>query len=141
MSSLNKVQLIGNLGADPEGRAMPNGTTVSNLRIATSEKWTDKATGERKEKTEWHRVAFFGRLAEITNQYLRKGALVYIEGKLQTRKWQDKQSGQDRYSTEIIGDVMTMLGGKDGAKPAAGPAQSTAPAAEASPDFDDEIPF
>lgn len=111
MSSLNKVLLIGNLGADPEMRYMPNGDAVANLRIATAESWKDKATGEKKESTEWHRVVMFRKLAEIAGQYLKKGSQVYIEGKLVTRKWQDKD-GQDRYSTEIVSDEMKMLGGK-----------------------------
>lgn len=99
--SLNKVELIGNLGQDPEVRYMPNGGAVANLTIATSETWKDKQTGEKKEKTEWHRVAIFGKLAEIAGEYLRKGSKVFIEGSLQTRKWQD-QAGQDRYTTEIV---------------------------------------
>ena len=111
---INKVILIGNLGADPETRAMPSGTTVANLRIATSESWRDKQSGEQQERTEWHRVALFGRLAEIAGEYLRKGSQVYIEGSLRTRKWQDKQ-GNDRYSTEIIGNELQMLGGRGGA--------------------------
>src|SRR5882757_4903909 len=110
---INKVILIGNLGADPETRAMPSGTTVANLRIATSESWRDKQTGEQQERTEWHRVAFFGRLAEVAGEYLKKGSQVYVEGSLRTRKWQDKD-GQDRYSTEIRGDVMQMLGRREG---------------------------
>jgi single-strand DNA-binding protein len=105
---VNKVILIGNLGADPETRAMPSGTTVANLRIATSESWRDKQTGEQQERTEWHRVALFGRLAEVAGEYLRKGSKVYIEGSLRTRKWQDKE-GKDRYSTEIVGNDMQML--------------------------------
>lgn len=162
---INKVILIGNLGADPETRAMPSGTTVANLRIATSESWRDKQTGEQQERTEWHRVALFGRLAEIAGEYLRKGSQVYIEGSLRTRKWQDKQ-GNERYSTEIIGNELQMLGGRGGAgggavAPAAGGAESggrsgaagagSAPAfSEESPgggssgrsdDFDDDIPF
>ena len=116
---INKVILIGNLGADPETRAMPSGTTVANLRIATSESWRDKQSGEQQERTEWHRVALFGRLAEIAGEYLRKGSQVYIEGSLRTRKWQDKQ-GNDRYSTEIIGNELQMLGGRGGAGAAAG---------------------
>ena len=117
--SLNKVMLIGNLGADPEIRSFQNGGKVANLRIATSEQWKDKATGERKEKTEWHTVAIFSEgLVGVAEQYLRKGSKVYIEGKLQTRKWQD-QSGADRYSTEVVlqgpGAVMTMLDGAPGA--------------------------
>jgi single-strand DNA-binding protein len=116
---INKVILIGNLGADPETRAMPSGTTVANLRIATSESWRDKQSGEQQERTEWHRVALFGRLAEIAGEYLRKGSQVYIEGSLRTRKWQDKQ-GNDRYSTEIIGNELQMLGGRGGAGAGAG---------------------
>ncbi|HEY6923871.1 MAG TPA: single-stranded DNA-binding protein, partial [Steroidobacteraceae bacterium] len=111
---VNKVILIGNLGADPETRAMPSGSTVANLRIATSESWRDKTSGEQQERTEWHRVALFGRLAEIASEYLRKGSQVYIEGSLRTRKWQDKQ-GQERYSTEIVGNELQMLGGRGGA--------------------------
>ncbi|MBI6530814.1 single-stranded DNA-binding protein SSB1 [Proteus vulgaris] len=113
---VNKVILIGNLGQDPEIRYMPSGGAVANLTLATSESWRDKQTGEMKEKTEWHRVVIFGKLAEIAGEYLRKGSQVYIEGQLQTRKWQD-QSGQDRYSTEVvvnIGGSMQMLGGRGG---------------------------
>jgi single-strand DNA-binding protein len=110
---VNKVILIGNLGADPETRAMPSGTTVANLRVATSESWRDKQTGEQQERTEWHRVALFGRLAEVAGEYLRKGSQVYIEGSLRTRKWQDKQ-GNERYSTEIVGNDLQMLGGRGG---------------------------
>ena len=110
---VNKVIIIGNLGADPETRAMPSGTTVANLRVATSESWRDKQTGEQQERTEWHRVALFGRLAEVAGEYLRKGSQVYIEGSLRTRKWQDKQ-GNDRYSTEIVGNDLQMLGGRGG---------------------------
>jgi single-strand DNA-binding protein len=116
---INKVILIGNLGADPETRAMPSGTTVANLRIATSESWRDKQTGEQQERTEWHRVALFGRLAEIAGEYLKKGSQVYIEGSLRTRKWQDKQ-GNDRYSTEIVGNELQMLGGRGGSGAGAG---------------------
>ena len=112
---VNKCILIGNLGGDPEVRYMPNGSAVANITIATSESWRDKATGEQREKTEWHRVAIFGKLAEIAGEHLRKGSQVYIEGQLQTRKWQD-QSGQDRYTTEVVvqgfNGVMQMLGGK-----------------------------
>ena len=118
MSSVNKVILIGNLGRDPEVRSFQNGGKVCNLRIATSEKWTDKASGERKERTEWHTVAIFAEpLVRIAEQYLRKGSTVYIEGQLETRKWQD-QSGQDKYSTEIVlrpfKSELTLLGGRDG---------------------------
>jgi len=105
---INKVILIGNLGADPETRAMPSGMTVANINVATSENWKDKQSGENKERTEWHRVAMFGRLGEIAGEYLKKGSKVYIEGSLRTRKWQDKQ-GQDRYTTEIIANEMQML--------------------------------
>jgi single-strand DNA-binding protein len=111
---INKVILVGNLGADPETRAMPSGTTVANLRIATSESWRDKQSGEQQERTEWHRVVLFGRLGEIAAEYLKKGSQVYIEGSLRTRKWQDKQ-GTERYSTEIVGNDMQMLGGRGGA--------------------------
>jgi single-strand DNA-binding protein len=110
---VNKVILIGNLGADPETRAMPSGATVANLRIATTENWKDRQTGENQERTEWHRVALFGKLAEIAGEYLRKGSQVYIEGSLRTRKWQDKQ-GNERYTTEIVGNEMQMLGGRGG---------------------------
>ena len=111
---VNKVILVGNLGADPETRAMPSGSTVANLRIATSESWRDKTSGEQQERTEWHRVALFGRLAEIASEYLKKGSQVYIEGSLRTRKWQDKQ-GQERFSTEIVANELQMLGGRGGA--------------------------
>jgi single-strand DNA-binding protein len=151
---INKVILIGNLGADPETRAMPSGTTVANLRVATSESWRDKQTGEQQERTEWHRVALFGRLAEIAGEYLRKGSQVYIEGSLRTRKWQDKQ-GNERYSTEIIGNDLQMLGGRGGAgagAPASGAsagagaaapsyAEESAGSGSRSEEFDDDIPF
>ena len=110
---INKVIIVGNVGGDPETRYMPSGGAVTNLTIATNESWKDKASGERKERTEWHRVAMFNRLAEIAAEYLRKGSQVFIEGKLRTRKWQDK-NGQDRYTTEIIADEMQMLGGRAG---------------------------
>jgi single-strand DNA-binding protein len=110
---INKVILIGNLGADPETRAMPSGMTVANIRVATSESWKDKQSGESKERTEWHTVAMFGRLGEIAGEYLKKGSKVYIEGSLRTRKWQDKQ-GNDRYSTEIIANEMQMLDSRGG---------------------------
>lgn len=109
MASVNKVILVGNLGADPETRFLPSGDAVSNLRIATTDRYKDKSTNEWKESTEWHRVTFFGRLAEICNEFLKKGASIYVEGRIKTRKWQD-QSGQDRYATDIIGDNMQMLG-------------------------------
>lgn len=108
MAGVNKVIIVGNLGNDPEMRTMPNGEAVANISVATSESWTDKNTGERREITEWHRIVFYRRQAEICGQYLRKGSKVYVEGRLRTRKWQD-QNGQDRYTTEIQGDVMQML--------------------------------
>ncbi len=151
---INKVILIGNLGADPETRAIPSGTTVANLRIATSESWRDKQSGEQQERTEWHRVAMFGRLAEIAAEYLKKGSQVYIEGSLRTRKWQDKQ-GNDRYSTEIIGNELQMLGGRGGGGAATGTSPAPSFAEESSggggagggssgsrsEEFDDDIPF
>ena len=162
---VNKVILIGNLGADPETRAMPSGSSVANLRIATSESWRDKQTGEQQERTEWHRVALFGRLAEIASEYLRKGSQVYIEGSLRTRKWQDKQ-GNERYSTEIVGNELQMLGGRGGGAggasggsgaggpsgPSGGGSREPYPdqappggagggGGERAEDFDDDIPF
>ena len=113
MASVNKVILVGNLGADPEVRYLPSGDAVANIRLATTDRYKDKASGEFKEMTEWHRVAFFGRLAEIVSEYLKKGSSVYIEGRLRTRKWQG-QDGQERYSTEIVADQMQMLGGRGG---------------------------
>lgn len=110
---INKVILIGNLGADPDVRYTASGAAVSNINIATTESWRDKGSGEQQEKTEWHRVVFFGRLAEIVAEYLRKGSQVYVEGRLQTRKWQDKE-GNDRYTTEIVANEMQMLGGRGG---------------------------
>jgi single-strand DNA-binding protein len=112
MASVNKVILVGNLGRDPETRYLPSGDAVTNVSVATSEKWKDKA-GETQEHTEWHRVAFFGKLAEIAGEYLKKGSSVYVEGRIRTRKWQDKE-GQDKYSTEIVADRMQMLGGRGG---------------------------
>jgi single-strand DNA-binding protein len=151
---VNKVILVGNLGADPETRSMPSGTTVTNIRIATSESWKDKASGAQQERTEWHSIALFGRLGEIAAEYLRKGSQVFVEGKLRTRKWQDKQ-GNDRFSTEIIADNMQMLGGRAGGGGAPGGAErsagtSAAPrddydqspaAAGGKEEFDDDIPF
>lgn len=130
MSSLNKVQLIGRLGADPETRYMPSGSAVTNLRIATSETWKDKQTGDKQERTEWHSVAFFGRLAEVAAEYLRKGSQCYVEGKLRTRKWQDRD-GNDRYTTEIVANELVMLGGK----------RSEQPKQAEADDFGDDIPF
>ena len=143
---INKVIIVGNVGGDPETRYMPSGSAVTNLTVATNESWKDKQTGEQKERTEWHRVAMFNRLAEIAAEYLRKGSQVYIEGKLRTRKWQDK-NGQDRYTTEIIADEMQMLGGRGGSSdmpPAEQDFGSAAPAKSApstADDFDDDIPF
>jgi single-strand DNA-binding protein len=140
MGSLNKVMLIGNLGNDPEIRTMQNGTKVANLSVATSENWKDKATGERKEKTEWHRVVIFGNLAEIAEKYLTKGSKVYVSGSMQTRKWQDKD-GNDKYSTEVVvqgfGGELVMLDGKKGNDtPVADNAKATK-----GDDFNDDIPF
>jgi len=139
---VNKVILVCNLGADPEVKYMPNGNAVANVTLATSESWKDKQSGEQKDKTEWHRVVFFRRLAEIAGEYLKKGSQVYLEGKLQTRKWQDK-NGNDRYTTEIIANEMQMLGGRGGGSTdfaAASSAAAPAPAA-AGEQFDDDIPF
>ncbi|MDH4056936.1 MAG: single-stranded DNA-binding protein [Gammaproteobacteria bacterium] len=150
---INKVIIVGNVGGDPETRYMPSGSAVTNLTVATNESWKDKQTGEKKERTEWHRVAMFNRLAEIAAEYLRKGSQVYIEGKLRTRKWQDKD-GQDRYTTEIIADEMQMLGGRGGdfgggggggssSRGSSGSSQDSggAPPHPGPDDFDDDIPF
>lgn len=140
---VNKVIVVGNLGSDPDTRYMPSGSAVTNLSIATSETWKDKQSGEQKERTEWHKVAMFGRLAEIAAEYLRKGSQVYIEGKLRTRKWQDKD-GKDRWTTEIVADEMQMLGGRSGSgAPAMNESResTSAPPPAASDDFDDDIPF
>ena len=144
---INKVIIVGNLGGDPETRYMPSGSAVTNLTVATNESWKDKQTGEQKDRTEWHKVAMFNRLAEIAAEYLRKGSQVYIEGKLRTRKWQDK-NGQDRWTTEIIADEMQMLGGRGGSGGGSAPMSSgqdsdppsTPPQADPD-DFDDDIPF
>lgn len=162
MASVNKVILVGNLGRDPETRYMPNGDAVTNIAIATTESWKDKTTGEKKELTEWHRITFYRKLAEIAGQYLTKGASVYVEGKLQTRKWTDKD-GVEKYTTEIIADQMQMLGGRQqggaqdddagrGSAQSNAPAPRTQPAPTAAPrpqqkpapnfnDMDDDIPF
>jgi single-strand DNA-binding protein len=163
---LNKVTLIGRLGADPEVRYMPSGGAVANITLATNFRWKDKQSGEKKESTEWHRVVFFNRLAEIAGEYLKKGGQVYVEGRLQTRKWQD-QNGQDRYTTEIIATEMNMLDSRSGGTSSFGgdqtpteyPASSSKPAYQPKPsaqpnnsasmppsppsyeDFDDDIPF
>ncbi|MFA5488501.1 MAG: single-stranded DNA-binding protein [Candidimonas sp.] len=163
MASVNKVILVGNLGRDPEVRYSPDGAAICNVSIATTSQWKDKATGERREETEWHRVVFYNRLAEIAGEYLRKGRSVYVEGRLKTRKWQDKDTGADRYSTDIIADQMQMLGGRDSggemgggddfsqapaqrSAPARAPAQPRPAAPQAAPaanlaDMDDDIPF
>lgn len=117
---INKVILVGNLGNDPETNFLPSGGAVTNISIATSESWKDKNTGQQQERTEWHRVVFFNRLAEIAAEYLRKGSKVYVEGSLRTRKWQDKQTGQDRYTTEIVGAEMQMLDSRGGAQQSQG---------------------
>ena len=143
---INKVILVGNLGQDPEKRAMPDGRAVANISVATSKSWKDKNTGEQQERTEWHKVVFFDRLAEVVGQYLHKGSQVYVEGELRTRKWQDKD-GNDRWSTEVVANEKQMLGGRPGSS---APAQQTpaasaqAPADAPSPppgEFDDDIPF
>ena len=160
MASINKVILVGNLGRDPETRYMPDGGAVTNVSIATTDTWKDKTSGEKKEATEWHRVVFFNRLAEIAGEYLKKGSQVYVEGRLRTRKWQDKE-GQDKYTTEIVCDTMQMLGGRQGMGEGAGkggergesdtrggpPAEGrAAPAGAKKPagkfdDMEDDIPF
>jgi single-strand DNA-binding protein len=148
MASVNKVILVGNLGADPETRYQPSGEAITNIRVATTDKWKDKASGEMKEATEWHRIAFFGRLAEIAGEYLKKGSQVYVEGRIRTRKYQDKD-GNERYSTEIIGDRMQMLGSRAGAgeprEPAAQKGEAKPAAAKKGAgkfdDLEDDIPF
>lgn len=150
MASVNKVILVGNLGKDPEVRYMPSGEAVTNITVATSDTWKDKNSGEKKEATEWHRVVFFRKLAEIAGQYLKKGSQVYIEGSLKTRKWQG-QDGQDRYTTEIVADTMQMLGRREGGgspdydRGERAPAPAVKPAPQAAggsiADFEDDIPF
>ena len=154
MASVNKVILVGNLGADPETKYLPSGDAVTNIRIATTDRWKDKASGEMKEATEWHRIAFFGRLAQIAGEYLKKGSQVYVEGRIRTRKWQDKD-GQDRYSTEIVADQMQMLGARSGSgeprgepMSARGQSEPKAPATAGAgkkpgkfDDMEDDIPF
>lgn len=149
---VNKVILVGNLGRDPEVRYTPSGLAVANVTIATSESWKDKQSGEMQERTEWHRVVFYQRIAEVVGEYLRKGSKIYVEGRLQTRKWQDKTTGQDKYTTEIIADSMQMLDSKGGAGGDAGSyekssssnnnsQQQPAEMAPALEGFDDDIPF
>lgn len=140
MAGINKVIIVGHLGNDPEMRSMPNGEAVANISVATSEAWTDKNTGERREVTEWHRIVFYRKLAEICGQYLKKGAQVYIEGRLRTRKWQD-QNGQDRYTTEIQGDVMQMLGTRPQSADGANNSQPMSQQDASANAFDDSIPF
>jgi len=151
MASVNKVIIVGNIGRDPETRYMPSGDAVTNISVATSDRYKDKQTGEMKETTEWHRVAFFGKLAEIAGQYLKKGSQVYVEGRLRTRKWADA-SGQEKYSTEIVADSMQMLGSKMSGSSEGGESysrpksadssnSSPAPTAASLGAMDDDIPF
>ncbi|HKK15335.1 MAG TPA: single-stranded DNA-binding protein [Gammaproteobacteria bacterium] len=148
---INKAILIGNLGNDPDIRYTASGAAVANISLATAETWRDKETGEQQERTEWHRVVFFGRLAEIVGEYLKKGSQIYVEGRLQTRKWQDKE-GVDRYTTEIVANEMQMLGGRGGGgqnkpgnnydqSPPAEDEGGSRPAKKPNDDFDDDIPF
>ena len=147
---VNKVILVGNLGKDPEVRYMPSGNAVANVTLATTDSWKDKQSGEKQERTEWHNVVFYSRLAEIVGEYLKKGSQVYVEGRLQTRKWQDK-SGNDRYTTEIIASDMQMLGSRGGSAGFSGDRTQSSPAPQQAavaggggssvPDFDDDIPF
>jgi single-strand DNA-binding protein len=154
MASLNKVTLIGNLGRDPETRYTPDGAAITNLSIATTSSWKDKATGEKKEETEWHRLVFYNRLAEVAGEYLKKGSSIYVEGRLKTRKWQDKETGQDKYSTDIVVDSMQMLSSKsggtnsdqgdssnEGRQSTSQPKPARAPAPANFDDMDDDIPF
>lgn len=153
MASVNKVILVGNLGRDPEVRYSPDGAAICNVSIATTSQWKDKASGEKREETEWHRIVFYNRLAEIAGEYLKKGRSVYVEGRLKTRKWQDKDTGADRYSTDIVADQMQMLGGREddgGQRQAAPPQRQTHQGRPAAPaagpaanlaDMDDDIPF
>lgn len=161
MSSLNQVQIIGRLGQNPEGRQLPNGNTVANLSVATSETWKDKDTGERKERTEWHRVTIYGKLADVAVQYLEKGSQAFLQGRLQTRKWEDKE-GVTRYTTEIVADQLVMLarapnsaggdrrnGGEQrqqrsqaqGRQQSGAPADTGSSQSQRDPDWDDDIPF
>ena len=140
---INKVIIVGNLGADPDSRAMPSGNAVTNISVATSESWNDRETGEKQEKTEWHRVVFFNRLAEIAAQYLKKGSQVYVEGKLQTRKWEDKE-GNERWTTEVVANQMQMLGDRmsnDMSNDNVSSSQSSSDNDFSTDEFDDDIPF
>lgn len=147
---VNKVIIVGNLGSDPEVRYLPTGGAVANVSVATSDSWKDKESGQLQERTEWHRIVFFGRLAEIAGEYLRKGSKVYIEGSLRTSKWQDKTSGADRYTTEIIASVMQMLDTRGGGQSQSPPSYDAAASNQSQPQyeqssssqqFDDDIPF
>ena len=139
---VNKVIIVGNLGADPDAKSMPSGNMVANFSVATTESWNDRDTGERQEKTEWHRVVFFGRIAEIADQYLKKGSQVYVEGKLQTRKWEDRD-GNERWTTEIVGSQLEMLGDRMSSGPSQSNNmdQSTSKSKFSDDEFDDDIPF
>ena len=140
---INKVILVGNLGADPAVKYMPSGSAVVNISLATTDSWKDKNTGEKQDRTEWHRVVLFNRLAEVVGEYLKKGSQVYVEGRLQTRKWQDKQ-GVDRYTTEIVASEMQMLGGRSDDSAYSQPqqqVQSTGSNHAPDPEFDDDVPF
>ena len=139
---INKVIVLGNLGADPDARYMPNGNAVTNISVATTDSWKDKESGERQEKTEWHRVVFFGRLAEIASEYLKKGSQVYVEGRIQTRKWEDKE-GNDRWTTEIVANDMQMLGERISSSSNSDnfSAPKRSGSKFVSDDFDDDIPF
>jgi len=139
---INKVIVLGNLGSDPDARYMPNGNAVTNISVATTNSWKDKESGERQEETEWHRVVFFGRLAEIASEYLKKGSQVYVEGRLQTRKWEDKE-GNDRWTTEIVANDMQMLGERISSSSNSDnlSAQKQSGSEFATDDFDDDIPF
>ena len=137
---INKVILVGNLGQDPETRDMPSGGAVTNISVATSEQWKDKKTGDQKERTEWHKIAFFGRLAEIAAEYLRKGSQVYVEGKLRTRKWQDRD-GNDHWTTEVIADELQMLGGPTQSSNKQFKGSDVNPPKDVQDVYDDDIPF
>lgn len=160
MASVNKVILVGNLGRDPEVRYSPEGAAICNVSLATTSQWKDRNSGEKREETEWHRVVFYNRLAEIAGEYLKKGRSIYVEGRIKTRKYQDKETGADRYSTEIVAEQMQMLGGRDGGDMGGGadfgsespaprqqrPAAPRPAAPQAAPaanlaDMDDDIPF
>lgn len=140
MASVNKVILVGNLGKEPETRYLPEGGAITNITMATTYTWKEKASGDKKEETEWHRVSFFGRLAEVAGEYLKKGASCYVEGRLRTRKWQDKE-GNDRYTTEIVADSLQLLGSKRDAEPAERQERKPASTGGSVSDMDDDLPF